>query len=343
MSVPLHDPLAFAGRVERRTVTSRALEGNPLGDPHVRDLPVYVPPGEHGPLPVVFLLAGFTGRGASMLETHPWRLGSIAKYDALVAKGEAPPVLLAMPDAFTAIGGSQYVNSSAVGHYEDYVADELVPFVDEHYDTLPGARGVCGKSSGGFGALHLAMRRAGLFQAVASIAGDSHFEFGYASDFLAAARGLEASGKTPAEYLAAFLQKPDLSGDGHSVINLLAMAACYSPNPDTELGFDLPIDLRTGERIPAVWSRWLGFDPVVIADVYGDALRKVRWLHLSAGKRDEFHLQFSCRILARRLAELGIPAIHEEFDGGHFGLDARYLEVLPPMVRALTGLSGDSE
>ena len=115
------------------------------------------------------------------------------------------------------------------------------------------------------------------------------------------------------------------------------MSACYSPNPESELGFDLPVDLHSGERIASVWSRWLGFDPVVIADVYGDGLRKLRWLHLSAGTRDEFHLQFSCRILARRLRALDIPVLHEEFDGGHFGLDERYLDVVPRMVEALIG------
>ncbi|MGK0218577.1 MAG: S-formylglutathione hydrolase FrmB, partial [Planctomycetota bacterium] len=190
-------------------------------------------------------------------------------------------------------------------------------------------------SSGGFGALHLVMRRPGLFQAAGSISGDCHFEYGYAHDFLPAVRGLELSGLTPRAYLDAFLKKPDLSGDGHAVINLMAMSACYSPNPDSELGFDLPVDLRTGERLQAVWSRWLTFDPVVIAEVYGDALRKLKWLYISAGKSDEFQLQFSARILARRLDKLGVPHEHEEFEGGHFGLDDRYLDLIPRLVGAL--------
>lgn len=334
-AVHLHDPLAFAGRVEHRTIESNVLRGNPLGDPYLRDVPVYVPPGSHGPLPVIYLLAGFTGRGASMLETHPWKRGVIVRYDQAVANGAAPPALLVLPDCFTAMGGSQYVNSSAIGRYEDHLADEILPFVDEHYDTRSGARAVGGKSSGGFGALHLVMRRPGLFQAAGSISGDCHFEYGYAHDFLPAVRGLELSGLTPRAYLDAFLKKPDLSGDGHAVINLMAMSACYSPNPDSELGFDLPVDLRTGERLQAVWSRWLTFDPVVIAEVYGDALRKLKWLYISAGKSDEFQLQFSARILARRLDKLGVPHEHEEFEGGHFGLDDRYLDLIPRLVGAL--------
>ena len=56
---------------------------------------------------------------------------------------------------------------------------------------------------------------------------------------------------------------------------------------------------------------------------------------LEAGTRDEFHLQFSLRILTRKLRELEIPFEHEEFEGGHFGLDRRYTTVLPRLIQAL--------
>jgi enterochelin esterase family protein len=334
--VPLRDPLAFHGRVELQRVTSEVLRGNALGDPHERELPVYVPPGAHGPLPVVFLLAGFTSRGQSMLETHPWKEGVARTYDRAVARGAAPPALLVMPDCFTRYGGSQYVNSPAVGRYEDHVADELVPLVDARYDTLAGRRAVCGKSSGGFGALHLAMRRPGLFPVVASIAGDCHFEFCFGADLLPATRGLLQHGGDPATFLAAFEVGHDLSGDGHAVLNTLAMSACFSPNPDAPLGFDLPFDPRTGERDEKVWTRWKAFDPAHACARYAQALRGLELLHLEAGLRDEFHMQLGLRILVRRLRALDVPCEHVEFDGGHFGLDARYAELLPKLVRALT-------
>lgn len=336
MSDPLlRDPLAFRGRVEMHRVESEVLRGNPLGDPHVRELPVYVPPDATGPLPVVLLLAGFTGRGQNMLETHPWKGGVVRRVDALMAAGELPPALLVLPDCFTRLGGSQYVNSSAVGRYEDHVVHELLELVERRHATRPGARAVMGKSSGGFGALHLAMRHPGLFQAVASISGDCHFEYGYAQDFLNGVRGLEAHGRDPRRFLEAFEESHDLSGDGHAALNLLAMSACYSPDPDAPLGFALPVDLETGERIEAVWRRWLAFDPVVACEGHADALRSLRLLHLEAGRRDEFHLQFSLRILARRLSDLDIPHEHVEHEGGHFGLDARVPGVLGRVLAAL--------
>lgn len=332
------DAVAFQGRVETPSIDSAALADNRLGDPTTREIPVYLPPGWDTPgaaFPVVYLLTGFTGRGQKFLETHPWHKGVALRYDELVAAGTAPPAILVMPDCFTRMGGSQYVNSSYMGRYEDHLVDELVPFVDERYPTLVGRRGVMGKSSGGYGAMRLSMLHPDVFPAAASISGDCHFEYGYAPEFLAGLRGLESAGGDPAAFLEAFFEDPKLDGDGHAVINLLAMSACYSPNPDSELGFDLPIELGTGRRLHDVWDRWLTFDPVQLIEKHADAWRKLDWLHLECGKRDEFHLQFGLRILRERLLALDVPHEYEEFEGGHFGIDARYLELLPRMIAAL--------
>ena len=332
----LHDPLAFAGRVEMRRIESDALRGNPLGDPHVRELPVYVPPGDHGqdPLPVCFVLAGFTGRGQSALETHPWRRGFVARYDAAVAAGEAPPLLLVLPDCFTKLGGSQYLNSTAVGRYADHVLAELVPFVDTHYPTN-GRRAVLGKSSGGFGALHLAMQAPGLFQACGVVSGDCGFDLMFPPEFAACLRGLVPYGGDPARFLEAFYRNPSLDGDGHAVINTLAMAACYSPNPEAPLGFDLPFDLHNGVLLGDVWQRWLRHDPIHAVTDHVDALRSLRLLHLECGLADEFHLQWGLRRLVTKLSALGVRFDHEEHAGGHRGLDERYLPLMHKIARAL--------
>jgi enterochelin esterase family protein len=323
-SAARRDPAAFAGRVELPVIESSVLQGNALGDPHVREVPVYLPPdhaaGER--LPVVFLLAGFTGRGHSLLESHPWKNGFVRAFDRAVARGSAPRALLVMPDCFTRYGGSQYVNSSATGRYADHVTDELVPFVEARYATS-GARAVCGKSSGGFGALHLACHRPGLFRAVASISGDCCFEHPYAHELLVAARGLGLVGGDPRRFLERFEEGYDLAGDAHAIINVIAMSACYSPNPASPWGFDLPFDVETGERRPEVWRRWLMLDPLRAAARHVDALRGLALLHLEAGTKDEFHLQLGLRLLVRELARLGVQPEHVEHEGGHFGRDPR--------------------
>lgn len=337
-SVPRRDSLSFRGCVETPVIDSRALVGNRLDDPTRREVPIYLPPGWDAPgaeFPVVYLLTGFTGRGDKFLDTHPWHKGVALRYDELVAAEQAPPAILVMPNCFTRMGGSQYVNSSFMGRYEDHVVRELVPFVDQHYPTIGGRRGVIGKSSGGFGAMRLSMLHPEAFCAAASISGDCHFEFGYAAEFLVALRGLEKSGGDPATFLESFYREPKLDGDGHAVINMLAMSACYSPNADSALGFDLPIDLHTGLRREDVWQRWLEFDPVRMIERHASGWRSLDWLHLECGKRDEFHLQFGLRILRERLLALEIPHEYEEFDGGHFGIDDRYVKLLPQMIDAL--------
>jgi len=336
----LRAPLELEGELRTYVVDSDVLKGNALGDPHERELPVYVPPVESDALaglPVIFVLAGYTGRGQNQLETHPWKRGMVARYDAAVASGEIPPAILALPDCFTRLGGSQYVNSSAVGRYEDHVADELVPFVARRFPHAAERRGVAGKSSGGFGALHLCLQRPGLFAACGSISGDVGFEAAYGHELLACARGLVKHDGDPARFLAAFADDPKLDGDGHAVISVLAMSACYAPNPDAPLGFDLPMDVETGERVEAAWERWLAFDPLSRVEAGADALKRLAFLHLECGLADEFHLQWGLRRLVRKLAEHGVPFAHEEHRGGHFGLDERYPPLLGRMAASLAG------
>jgi enterochelin esterase family protein len=107
-------------------------------------------------------------------------------------------------------------------------------------------------------------------------------------------------------------------------INIVAMAACYSPNPNSPHGFDLPFDVETGELRQEVWARWLEWDPVYLVERYADALSSLRLLYVDAGMRDEFNLQYGARIFTRQLQARGIPFVHEEFDDGHFDIQYRY-------------------
>ena len=114
------------------------------------------------------------------------------------------------------------------------------------------------------------------------------------------------------------------------------MAACYAPAPDTALGFELPFDPATVECRADVWDRFLSFDPVVCAKDHVDARRALDLLYVEAGRADEVGLQVGARLLARELERLGVPHEHFAHDGGHFGLDRRYADVLPRLERALT-------
>ena len=325
-------PLAFRGRVETPVFESKLLAGNRAGDPHVREVPVYLPPGagERGErLPCVWLLASFTSHVTGFLETHPWRRGVVSLYDEAVAAGRAPRAILVLPDCFTWLGGSQYVDSAAVGDYETHVVGEIVPFLDARFRTKPSPRhrGVTGKSSGGYGALMLAMKHPGVFGALASHSGDAYFDYCYRFDFVKCWNTLRDAGGVE-KWLAKFRAQPRVKGDDVLALNIVAMSACYSPHADGR-GFDLPFDLATGEERADVMTRWRRVDPVVACKRYAKNLRKLRGIYVDCGLKDEFALHSGARILVQRLRALGLKPVHEEFDDGHMGIGYRYENSFP--------------
>jgi enterochelin esterase family protein len=225
-----------------------------------------------------------------------------------------------MPNCFTYYGGSQYINSTATGRYEDYLIEEIVPFVDENFRTINdrAARAVMGKSSGGYGSLIMGLRHADVFGLVCSTAGDAYFEYCYPADFAKAFRTIKGD---PKKFMRDFWATEKQNKDDHAALNTIGMAACYSPNGTD---FELPFDLETGELRDEVWRRWLEHDPVRLADKYAENLLSLKLLYLDAGTKDEFNLDIGAKILSARLTELEIPHIHEEFDDGHFNISYRY-------------------
>jgi enterochelin esterase family protein len=322
------------------TFTSRVLADNPLSDPATRQLPVILPSNYESSgkrYPVIYGLTGFTGSGPMQLNIAAWQPNLQDRIDYLMADGRLPPAIVVLPDCLTRYGGSQYVNSPAIGRYEDYVLDEIIPFVDSKYRTLatPEGRGVYGKSSGGYGALTLAMRRPGVFGAVACHSGDMYFEYSYKPDFPKFLNVVNKAGGLE-QWWAEFEGKIRKEGRDIEAVEVFAMAAAYSPNPAAKpYPIDFPFDLRTGEIKPDVWQRWLDHDPVYMVERYADNLKRLRLLFIDCGTRDEFNLHYGARILVQRLKALGVAHEHEEFDDGHMSIQYRYDVSLPKIGRAL--------
>jgi enterochelin esterase family protein len=323
-------------QVVTHLIDSQVLRGNPLGDPATRRLAVYLPQGyddEAARYPTVYLLPGFTGRGYFMLNDSAFDEPIQERLDRLLAAGVIRPLIAVLVDGFTRYGGSQYLNSGAVGRYEDHLVDEIVPVVDRTFRTKaePGYRAIAGKSSGGYGALRLAMRRPGLFGAVACHSGDLYFDYCYPPDFVkfinAAARNKIESDASLADFLTNFQPKMQPKPPAFfDLLHMAAMAACYSPNPASPCGFDLPFEWYTGRLRPTVWQRWLANDPVTMLDTpaYAAALRGLKLLYLDCGNHDEYALHLGARIFSQRLTELNIPHHYEEFEGGHQQTQFRY-------------------
>ncbi|MCA9564184.1 MAG: alpha/beta hydrolase [Myxococcales bacterium] len=330
------------GRVDIAQFESVCLQGNPLGDPSFRRFPVYLPPGYSegtARFPVIYHLPAFAGTALQAENSKAWEERLSDRLDRLIGSGQCPPVIVVTPDCFTRRGGSQYLNSSAVGNYETYLIDEVIPFVDQNYRTLarPEARGVMGRSSGGFGALYHTMKHPEVFGALASHAGDAGFELCYAPDFPGCVTTLE--GVDPDDYLEDFLGRHKKPGHMFHTINVLGMSACYSPNPNSPYGYDLPFDPYDGTTREAVWKRWLAHDPVRLVDDPAciDALRNASLVFVDAGTKDNFNLHLGARRLVKKMREAGIDVVHEEYPDDHFGLVYRYDRSIPLLATALWG------
>lgn len=324
-------------RVVVHRIESRVLRGNPLGDPAARDLYVYLPPGYEegdGEIPALLVLSGFGGTGGSNFNVSAMEESLDRRMDRLIAAG-CPPVILAAPDCFTRVGGSQYLNSTATGRYEDYLVEEIVPFVRENYRV--GRFGVMGKSSGGYGAAVLGMRHPDVFEALADHAGDANFELCYLADFGPALSAFREAGG-PAAFLDGLWADENPRRKKYMrPLNSLGMAAAYSPNPDSpHLGIDFPFDLETGEFRPEVWERWRALDPVNMVPEHAENLRRLRLVYVDCGKSDEFHLQWGARALAGAMRAHGVEVHHEEFDDGHFSITYRYDRSIPLLAEALS-------
>ncbi|MCS7002555.1 MAG: alpha/beta hydrolase-fold protein [Dehalococcoidia bacterium] len=330
--------MQLRGSLAIHQIAHPSLEGNWLGDPVERAIPVYYPPGypNDGPYPVVYFLPGYTGTGLSRTNVYPFEPNLIERFDRAVAAGVAPPSLFVCADGFTRYGGSQYINSLVNGAYQDAIADDLTSWIDDRCPTVRGPEGrvVMGVSSGGYGAILLGMQRPDRFGLVVSYSGDMYFDYCYAPDFPKYARVFERHGGV-APFLEWFRGADPVPNDAVSALMIVAMAACYSPNLEAPGGVDMPFDFVTGELRVDVWRRWKAHDPVELVERHADALRSLRLLYFECGLRDEFHLHYGARIFAQRLRAHGVAHQHAEFDGGHSGLNYRLTVTMPIIGDAL--------
>jgi S-formylglutathione hydrolase FrmB len=332
--------VAEGGSVTWLEHDSRLLLGNALGDPARRRHPVYLPPGyerEARRYPVLISLAAYTNAGPGQVgwrnhgESLPERL------DRLITTGKLPPVIVLFPDCYTSLGGNQYVNSPAIGPYADYLIQELLPALNGQFRTLPepASRAVFGKSSGGFGALHLVMRFPGHFAAAASHAGDCGFDRVYLRDFPLCCDVLARHEYDLRAFVRGFWRERRPGAADFHALMTLCLAASYSPSPDRPMGLALPFDPETCVMDEAVWARWLAFDPVRCVNDCKEALASLTGLWIDAGRRDQYFIHYGTRELHANLDRAGIAHHFEEFEGTHSGIDWRYDHSLPWLAQRL--------
>jgi S-formylglutathione hydrolase FrmB len=326
---PWRHPLR--GRLEETAIESAALRGNPLRDPHVRPLWIYLPPGcdadRDARYPSIYVIQGLTGQVDMWRNRASFRKSPIELCDDAFSSGDVPPCVVVFVDCWTSLGGSQYLDSPGTGKYLTYLCDEVVPFVDARYRTLADRdhRGIAGKSSGGYGAMVVPMLRPDVFGGLATHAGDALFEACYLPGFRQSVRILRDRYAGSFDcFWADFRSRPAFAKEGdETLLNDWCMAACYSADPDGTVR--LPYDPATGRLIEEVWARWLERDPVRMVPKHASALRSMRAIWVDAGKSDEWFLDLGAEAFVRALSAIGVTDVkYELFDATHKAIEYRY-------------------
>jgi enterochelin esterase family protein len=307
--------------LEQIRIKSDALKSNALGDPTERTSPCLVPKSfQSKKLPLVLVLAGFTGNGPKYLGPRGFEDNMAEQIDKGASKQKAPKAIYVFVDAFSFWGGSQFINSAGVGNYEDYIVKELFPSLLESYPIDTKKVMLMGVSSGGYGALHLASKYPEKFNHCAALAPDSYFETCYLGDLYKASPYL--LGKSYNTLISEHKKGKILARrDGHSILNAIGMTACYSAKSKKKIEF--PIDLSTGLINKTVWKKWKDQDPVNFLVKRHKKVAKLKEIYLEVGVRDQFHLYFGARQMHQALKDKKIRHHYNEFNGTHFDFAER--------------------
>ena len=292
---------------------------------------VYVPPAYDGDsvdgYPSIYLIQGLTGQIDMWHTRRAFRPTVVELVDDLFARDDVPPAIVVFVDAWTSLGGSQYLDSPGTGNYHTYICDEVVPWVDARYRTIPDRehRAITGKSSGGYGAMVTPMLRPDLWGGLATHAGDAVFENAYLPEFRQAARKLRDEYEGSFErFWEDFRSRPAFSKNSdHYLLNVWCMAACYSADPDGTVR--LPFEISTGQVVPEIWERWLAWDPVRMVPTHAESLRGLRAIYIDSGTRDEYYLDLGAEAFRAALERIGVTDVQFElFDATHMDIEYRY-------------------
>ncbi len=343
--MPKHNFDFPKGRIEVFEISSSAVSNNILGDPTVRQVAIYLPDdydNNADDYPLLVDIVGFTGSGLGHTGWKAFGESVPQRVERLVREEKMGRVIVAFPDCFTSLGGNQYINSSVMGNWADFLVDEMLPQIEDRYRVRSGreSRGLFGKSSGGYGAIVHGMLYADAWGAIACHSGDMAFDWVYRNDFPKTVMHLEQYDGDIAVFMENIEKSRKISGDDMHALMILAMAATYDPAPDLPYGVRLPVDTVTSELDSDLWSRWLEWDPINLIERINvqENLRSLKGLFIDCGKQDQYGLVFGARMLKKELDRLGIEHAYEEFSDNHSSIDYRMDVSLPYLYQKICGI-----
>lgn len=304
-------PVFPTGQIVTDTITSEALKDNKLGDPNIRNMTIYLPPSyasSNKSYSVIYLLHGYGGNERSYVDEVGEPV-AILIIDGLVKSGALKEIIIVMPDGKNKYGGSYYLNSELTGNYEDYIAEEIVNYIDDRYRTIRdrNSRAILGASMGGYGAITLAMKHPETYSSVACMSPPLGF------DPIAKAMIPEVIKENP-DGMNGPIPDPERKYTSY----IYSLSAALSPNLDKPPFFvDLPFEYPVGEIIESVRQRWLKGDPLTMLSTNGSALEKMKGIYIDVGDRDLPGFLEAGDAFHKELVNMGIGHKYIVYPGDH--------------------------
>ena len=300
--VPAVVPGARPVTVDRIKVHGKSLEGNLEGDAVDRDVFVFLPPSyaeeRSRRYPVLYALHGYS-IGAEQW-THEIHVPQTI--EGAFARG-SQEMIVVLPDSKTLHNGSMYSSSLTTGDFEQFIAHDLVSYIDAHYRTIPDrlSRGLVGHSMGGYGTTRIGMKHADVFGSL----------------YIMSPCCLSAR-PAPDPEMAKTLEGVKTPQDSAKLPFFpraqLASAAAWSPDPkNPPLYLDLPT--KNGEPQPDVLAKWAANAPLAFLDQYAGNLRQYRAIAIDVGDQDG--LRVDSAKLHDDLDKYGIANSFEVYEGTH--------------------------
>jgi S-formylglutathione hydrolase FrmB len=313
------------GTIDSITVHGASLVGNLVGDSPDRHVTVYLPPSYRSQpnrrYPVVYMLHGFTDSDSKWFGGPGGWMNLKTVADASMSSGVSKEMILVVPNANNAFHGSFYSSSVTIGDWGNFIARDLVSYIDQHYRTIarPESRGLAGHSMGGYGTVRIGLERSDVFSSIYALSPCC----------------LEPMNGIVNPQLRASAEKirtlNDVDKADFYTLLVFSVAAAWSPNPKNP---PLYLDLPFGDSAPSqlVLQKWVANAPMVLIDQTIPNLKRLHAIAFDAGAQDEFKaIPASLVILDRELNTYGIAHTYETYDGTHISGIAQRIgtKVLP--------------
>ncbi len=330
-----------ASRVVDAQIDSKNFADNKIGVSAVRKFAVYLPAAydvettKHYPV-IYFLPSPFDGDYGAAFNKHDAQ----ALFDHAIAAGTIGPFIFVTVDMVTPLGSSWFVNSPVTGNWEDFMFQELVPYIDGNFRTIANrdSRGILGAFMGGNGAIRYAMKHPYIFGSV------------YALHPVGTGSGLKIMDSLPDWNLMANAQSlDDVRKDGYSTIFTTVFQAFLPDVNNPPLYMDLSAR-REGDTL-LIDSKLIAkvrdsFFIESLVPQYADNLKSLRGFKFDWARNDpnQDHV-YSNQALTHKLNEFGVVHEAEEYNGAwgepNWGADGRVNdEVLPFFARHLVFADG---